>query len=98
MFDSNVFDKLATDDCTRSLVRAACRNNLIRIVVSPVVVKELEESPFCKIPDFIPIDVIADTVFVPGLAVAGLAMPGSGKVFSKHLGKSKKGADAVIAD
>lgn len=98
MLDGNVFDKLVPDDGTRFLIRAACEKKLVRVVISPVVMKELECSPFGGIPDFFPVDVIVESVAVAGLAIAGLARPGNGEIFSSHLGTSNKGGDAVIAD
>ena len=98
MLDGNVFDRLAVDDATREQVSRACEAGLVRILISPVVQRELEASPFGRVPDFFPFEIVVESVAVAGLAIAGLAIPGEGKVFSKHLGNSKKGADAVIAD
>jgi len=98
MLDGNVFDLLKSDDETRALVKNACEKKQIRIIISPVVMKELERSPFGGTPDFFPVEVIVESVAVAGLAIAGLAMPGNGAIFSTHLGTSNKGSDAVIAD
>jgi len=98
MLDGNVFDLLKSDDDTRALIKSACEKKQIRIIISPVVMKELERSPFGGIPYFFPVEVIVESVAVAGLAIAGLAMPGNGTIFSAHLGTSNKGSDAVIAD
>jgi hypothetical protein len=98
LLDCHIYDRLAIDQTTRDRVKTACAQNLIRVLVNPVILGELKSSPFGDIPDFFPLQLIADSVVVPGLAIPGLARPGKGKVFADHIGTSKQGKDAVIAD
>ena len=98
MLDGNIFDKVAHDIATQTAIRNACESGWIRVIVSPVVMQELQQSPFGGVPVFFPVEVVVESVAVAGLAVAGLATPGEGDIFSAHLGTSRKGGDAVIAD
>ena len=98
LFDSNIYDRLAADETSRERVKSACEKNLIRVLVNSIIRDELIGSPFQQIPDFFPVELIADSVIIPGLAIPGLARPGSGEVFTGHIGTSRKGKDAVIAD
>ena len=98
MFDGNIFDKLRDDESMRSVVSGACKRGSIRVVISPTVMLELKSSPFRGVPDYFPVEVVAESVAVPGLAIPGLAFPGKGEVFAQHLGESRQGRDAAIAD
>lgn len=98
MLDANIFDKIARDSTTQAAVKAATESAQIRVIVSPVAMQELLKSPFGGIPEFFPVEVVVDSVAVAGLAIPGLARPGDGNVFRAHIGSSRKGADAVIAD
>lgn len=98
MLDGNIFDRLAADNYTRKLLNNACSAGLVRVLVSPVVQRELEASHFGGIPTFFPVEIVIESVAVAGLARADLATPGDAEIFTKHLGNSKKGADAVIVN
>lgn len=98
LLDSNIYDRLASDQTTRERIKSACAQNLIRVLINSIIRDELLSSPFQRIPAFFPVELIADSVVVAGLAIPGLARPGRGDVFAGHIGSSKKGKDAVIAD
>ena len=98
LLDTMIYDKLATDHTTRQLVSKKISSRAIAVVVSPIVLFELKDSSFEGVPDFFPVDIIAEAVTIAGHAVPGLVRPGDGKVFAAHLGKSKKSKDAIIAD
>jgi predicted nucleic acid-binding protein len=97
--DSNIYDRLAADQSTIDRIKSSIAQGVFRVVISPIVRDELVRSPFQGIPDFFPIELVADSVVVPGLAIPGLARPGKGDVFTAHIGTSQKqGKDALIAD
>lgn len=98
LLDTMIYDRLALDHAVRRLVRERIASVAITVVVSPIVLFELKDSSFKGIPDFFPVEVIADAVAIAGHAVAGLVRPGEGKVFAAHLGYSKKSKDAIIAE
>jgi hypothetical protein len=98
LLDTNIYDSLANDQATRDRVKTATEQGILRVVINSIVRDELTKSPFRGIPDFFPVELIADSVMVPGLAIPGLARPGKGNVFAAHIGNSRQGKDAVIAD
>lgn len=98
LLDSNIYDLLAKDTRTCNLLQKACASSKVKVIASPVVRIELEDSPFGGIPDFFPVELVVDRVAIPGLAIPGLVTPGSGTIFSDHIGESKQTKDAVIAD
>jgi hypothetical protein len=98
LFDTNIYDLLAGDQITCDRVKTGIARGSLRVVINSIVRDELAKSPFRGIPDFFPVELLADSVMVPGLAIPGLARPGKGNVFAAHIGSSKQGKDAVIAD
>ncbi len=70
----------------------------IRIIVTPVLVGELLESPFGGVPDWFPIETEPDSVAALGHWSLGMAQFGSAEVYRAHRGSSDKTADAIIAD
>ena len=98
LLDSNIYNCLEADEATRIRILEMITNETIEIVVSPVIVDELRESPFRDVPNFFPITRITESVFVVGIARVGLARVGKGQTFNAHRGESKKSKDAIIAD
>jgi len=98
LLDTNIYDLLAIDQTSRDRVSTAIAQGILRVVINSIIRDELAKSPYRGIPDFFLVEIIADSVVVPGLAIPGLARPGKGDVFAAHIGSSRQGKDAVIAD
>ena len=62
-FDSNIYDHLDSDPETRSILSSLVHRGSIRIIATPKVVDELNDSPFCGLPEWFPIEVLPESVF-----------------------------------
>jgi len=98
LLDSNVYDKLQGDEDARRQLATLVKDGKVRVIAPRVVVDELAASPFGGIPDFFEVEEVPDGVAVAGIAKAGAVVVSKGETFSRHLGNSKKGKDAVIAE
>lgn len=98
MFDSHIYDSLAADPETRLGVARKIALGHFQVVASPIVVDELNDSPFKRAPDFFPVVHVTEAVAVVGYARVGLARLGIGKVYEAHRGQSQKSKDAIIAE
>ena len=97
LFDSNVYDRLSTDPDARDMVEKLVAAKAVRIVATPIVVRELRVSPFGGIPGWFPVHVEPEGIAISGIARSGMARAGVGKVYRQHLGESRNGFDAIIA-
>ena len=97
LLDSNVYDLFAEDAEAIRLLADACAAGLVRVVVTPVVLEELQASPFGGLPEWAPFEPEPEAVAVLGHAKVGWARLGDGRVFRAHQGKSAKARDAIIA-
>lgn len=98
LLDGNIYDKLKADETTRRLIYEKIVAGILVVIASPIVVDELNESPFNGLPDFFPVKQITEAIAVAGYARAGLARVSNGEVYDAHRGTSKKSKDAIIAE
>ena len=98
LLDGNIYDKLAADDDTRALLASCVAADGVLVIATPIVIDELNDSPFEGLPSWFPIVVEPESVFVLGFARLGAARLGDGEVLTKHRGSSSKIKDAIIAD
>ncbi len=96
--DSNIYDLIALSPEIKDTVNSLSERGDILIQAPEFVVRELEDSPFCGIPDWFQVEVTTDSVFVVGVTPFGQGTLGGGTIYDEHLGNSKKYKDAVIAD
>jgi hypothetical protein len=97
LFDGNVYNRLEAELPVRDEIRRLFERGRIEIVASPVVVTELQRSHFGGIPRWFKVVVQPEGIAISGLARSGMARSSAGVMYRQHLGKSKKGFDAVIA-
>ena len=97
ILDTNIYDKLATNLDIQAEIKDLIDNGFLKIIVTRTVAEKTLKSPFQGIPKFFPIEYKGNTVSRSGLMCAGDSL-GSGEVFNKHKGESKKTKDALIAD
>ena len=98
LLDSNIYDKLCSDENTRLRLTSLILHRKVRVIATPKIVDELTLSPFKGVPDWFDVDEEIEAVAVLDHARVGMARLGLGNVFGHHLGNSKKVADAIIAD
>ena len=98
VLDSNIFDLIDSDNGMKSCIAALVAGKKIKIIVPANVTRELTNSPYNGVPNWFPCEEIADSVFILDHTPLGEGRLGSGEVFNRHRGKSKKTSDAVIAD
>jgi hypothetical protein len=98
LLDCHIYDKLEIDRETCGAVRDLVDRGVIRIIATPMVVAEMQQSRFRGLPDWFPVAVEPESVTVVGYAVVGMTRVGDGQVFTAHRGDSKKTPDAIIAD
>ena len=98
VFDANVWDKLALFTEVLGLIRRLCIAGKMEIVVPDTLHRELKVSPFQGIPDWFPVRIVSDSVFVLDHSVLNHARLGEGEIYREHLGESKQRNDAIIVD
>lgn len=98
LLDCHIYDKLEIDRETCGAVRDLVDRGVIRIIATPMVVAEMQQSPIRGLPHWFPVAVEPESVTVVGYAVVGMTRVGDGKVFTAHRGDSQKTPDAIIAD
>ncbi len=97
ILDSNIYDKLSCDKYNQVMLNELIEKRIIIIIVTRTICEELKKSPFNGIPNFFKTEYSGNTVGLVGIMCAGDSI-GSGNLFKKHLGNSKKINDALIAD
>ena len=97
LFDCNIYDKLTMDKKRRDLLGDLIAGGAVRVIATPVLVDELNASPFGGLPDWFPIAIESESVAVIGFARIGMARIGDGKVYSKHRGSSNNVKDGILA-
>lgn len=98
LLDANVYDKLQLDAEACSLLGALVDRGQARVIATPMVLDELQRSPFGGLPNWFPVAVEAESVTVLGYAPLGMTRLGEGQVYTEHRGESQKIPDAIIAD
>lgn len=98
VLDSNVWDKLALSTEAQNRILSLCNDRRMEILVPDTLHQELMSSPFKGIPDWFPIRIITDSVFVLNQSWLNHARLGEGKVYKQHLGESSQRKDAIIVD
>jgi hypothetical protein len=96
--DTNVYDRLRDDLATRTRLATAISRGQVRVVATPVMADEMLVGPFGGFPDYFPVQVEPEAVFVLGHARLGMARLGLGKVFNAHKGSSQNTKDAIVAE
>jgi len=56
LLDGNIYDQLATDAYTRTMLAMLVAKGSIRVIATPTVVHELSKSPFGGLPTWFPVD------------------------------------------
>ena len=98
VLDTNIFQLVDSNDGIKTQISSLISDNKIKIIIPANVVRELANGPFNGIPNWFPTEEVTDSVFVLGHTPLGEGSLGSGEVFNRHRGESKKISDAVIAD
>ena len=97
LFDTNIYDRIASDPATRELVSALVAQGEVKVFVTRTIAEELRQSPFEGVPAFFPFEYVGNTVGRAGIMCAGDSI-GSGSIYYEHLGESLKNNDAFIVD
>lgn len=95
--DGNIYNLLEADPVVCSEIGALVDRGLLEIVASPVLVTELQRSPFSGIPAWFKVVVQPEGIAISGLARSGMARSSSGAMYKQHLGASGEGFDAIVA-
>jgi hypothetical protein len=98
LLDGNIYDKLKTDENARTTLSHLISHCLVRVIATPMIIAELQKSPFGGLPGWFPVDVNAENVTVLGYAPLGMTRLGDGTVYAEHRGESNKIPDGIIAD
>jgi predicted nucleic acid-binding protein len=98
LLDGNVYNRLDVEPEIRAAVETLIEKGILQVFASPVVVKELQASPFGGIPNWFPVSVQPEGIGIAGLERAGMARSSVGRIFHAHRGESRKGYDAIIAE
>ena len=98
LLDGNIYNKLRDDLEARTALADRVQAGEVRVFATPIVIDELNESPFRGIPNCFHVDLEPESVVVLGYARFGMARLGNGEVFAAHRGASKKTKDAIMAD
>lgn len=98
IFDTMIWDKLAVDSVTCDVIAKLVQEKRIQVLVPSTIQRELEESPFKRIPSFFPVSLIGDAVFLADYSLTDCDRVGDGIIYKQHKGNSQKIKDAVIAD
>jgi len=97
VLDGNIYDRLSQDPASIRGMREACSEGRCRVIVTPVIVKELTPSPFGGVPTWFPVELVPEGVAIAGEAFADWAHIGDGREYDAHRGDSTKIRDAIIA-
>ena len=98
LLDVNVYHKIEFDAEARSLLRALVDRGQVRVIATPMVLDELQSSPFGDLPEWFPVAVEPESGTIIGYAHFGMTRLGDGEVYTKHRGKAQNIPDAIIAD
>jgi predicted nucleic acid-binding protein len=98
LLDANVYDKLQADGESRTTLRSLVDRGLAKVIATPMVLEELQRSPFGGIPNWFNAGVEAENVTVLGYATLDITNLGEGEIYGQHRGQSGKIPDAIIAD
>ena len=98
VLDCNIWDILANDGDARAQISVLVEPKEIAIVVPATLRRELESSPFGRVPSWFPVECIVDGVAIINHSRVGECRLGQGAVFQDHLGESAQTAHAVIVD
>ena len=98
VLDCNVWDKLALFTEAQNRIRRLCFAGEMEIVVPDTLHRELKVSPFQGIPDWFPVRIVSDSLFVLDHSRLNHARLGEGNVYREHLGESTSRNDAIIVD
>lgn len=96
LLDTNIFDKLARDAKTVSLVKALCEAGIIRLITSRTVRDELRGSLGIGLLDDLSVEIVGNATPVAGIMCAGDFL-GPVNYFFYHKGYSNKENDALVA-
>jgi len=97
VLDSNIYDELEIDIETRELLSELVARGNLRVISTPRIRRELQDSPLQGIPDWFPVVHELESVSILPFRL-GETRLGRGEVFKAHLGESAKRADAEITD
>ena len=98
IFDTNIYDKIEFDEEVKSRISSLSSSNSIWVIATPKIIDEIREGPFCGLPDWFPIQIESESVFVLDHARLGWARLGEGEIYREHRGKSNQVEDAIISD
>ena len=97
LLDGNIYNLLEAEPAVCAKIRSLADLGFIQIVASPILVTELQRSPFRGIPAWFNVVVQPEGIAISGLARSGMARSSTGAMYRQHLGESRKGFDAIIA-
>ena len=97
LLDSHIYDCLEEDVDARQQLTSLVTSGMVTVVVTPKVVDELKDSPFGGVPEWFPVTIEPEAVFVLGHARLGMARLSQGDVYKEHRGESNNIKDAIIA-
>jgi len=97
LLDGNIYNRLKIDEICRETISKLIKNKSVQIITTPVIRKELSDSPFKGIPDWFPVMPHLEAVAIVGEFMVGEAILGDGEVYTEHRGESMKVRDGIIA-
>ena len=98
ILDTNIYDKIECDEEVKLRVSALSSSNSICVIATPKIIDEIREGPFCGLPDWFPIQIESESVFVLDHARLDMARLGEGIIYREHRGESNQVEDAIISD
>lgn len=96
ILDCNIYDRLQVEQSLTCLLRSLIERQLLTVLVTPSLWRELLASPHADLANTLPVVHIGESVFLAGGQVGDRV--GSGALFQEHYGSSAKFTDALIAD
>jgi hypothetical protein len=96
ILDTNIYDKLNIDFCTRKIIKKLVKEGKLSMLMPRTVAEELFLSSLKEVSSYFPIKFVGNTVGNVNMGVSDSI--GLGEVFEMHVGESKKINDAYIVD
>src|SRR5437870_13374817 len=90
LLDGNVYNLLEAEPAVCAQIRSLTDFGLIEIVASPVLVTELQRSPFRGIPAWFNVVVQPEGIAISGLARSGMARSSTGAMYRQHRSEERR--------
>jgi hypothetical protein len=101
LLDTDIYTDLANEPEIRGTLAGVLSAGTVEVIVTPKVRDQLRRGPFGGVPDWFPITILPESVFVLGHGRLDQARLGEGDVYGQHRGESSSRGnieDAIIAD